>query len=128
MVGSRNAGDLVMETLDGQPNFVTELAQASSTKLNGEPTPYGQGGSSDHVPFAEAGVPDSIFIHDPTEPWYDTPEDTIDKISKEELQDVAEIVGTAVYDQSRFDNMGPNPKKTNKVKADNQFYHEQNIR
>lgn len=128
MVGSKDAGDLIMATLDGQPNLVTELAQASSTRLNGAPTPYSQGGRSDHVPFAEAGIPAALFIHSPTEPWYHTPEDTIDKISKEKLKDVAEIVGTAVYEQARFDNMGPKPKKAKKIKADKQAYHEKNIR
>lgn len=128
MVGSKDAGDLVMLTLDGKPNLVTEVAQASSTRLNGAVTPYGQGGRSDHVPFAEAGIPAALFIHDPTEPWYHTPEDSIDKISKEKLQDVAEIVGAAVYDQAQFDNMGPKSKKGKKVKADAEFYHEQNVR
>ncbi|KAB2331138.1 M28 family peptidase [Cytobacillus depressus] len=128
MVGSRDAGDLVLLTLDGKPNLVTELAQASSTRLNGEPTPYGQGGRSDHVPFAEAGIPAALFIHSPSEPWYHTPEDSIDKISKEKLQDVAEIVGAAVYDLARFDNMGPKPKKGPKVKAEKDEYHEQAVR
>ena len=51
MVGSRDAGDLVMNTADGTPNLVTELAQASSTRLNGSPTPFQAGGRSDHVPL-----------------------------------------------------------------------------
>ncbi|MBM7649891.1 aminopeptidase YwaD [Bacillus ectoiniformans] len=114
MVGSKDAGDLVMMTADGKPNLVTELAQASSKRLNGEPTPYEQGGRSDHVPFAEAGIPAALFIHSPTEPGYHTPEDSIDKISKEKLQDVAEIVGAAVYDQAKFDHMGPKFKKDRK--------------
>ncbi|PMY01027.1 aminopeptidase, partial [Pseudomonas sp. MPR-R5A] len=48
MVGSRDAGDLVLTTLDGQPNLVTDLARAASTRLKGEPTPIAQGGRSDH--------------------------------------------------------------------------------
>ncbi|MDQ0219239.1 M28 family peptidase [Peribacillus cavernae] len=125
MVGSRDAGELVLLTNDGQPNLVTELAQASSTRLNGAPTSFGQGGRSDHVPFAEAGIPAALFIHDPAEPWYHSPEDTIDKISKEKLQDVAEIVGTAVYDRARFD--WPKPKKGKKHKAPH-LYYEQDIK
>lgn len=124
MVGSKDAGDLVMNTIDGQPNLVTELAQASSQRLNGVPTPYAEGGRSDHVPFGEAGIPAALFIHEPTEPWYHTPEDTIDKISKEKLQDVAEIVGTAVYDRARFDHMGPKPKKVKKAKNKELYYNE----
>lgn len=128
MVGSRDAGDLVMATLDGEPNLVTELAQASSKKLNGEPTPVGQGGRSDHVPFAEAGIAAALFIHSPSEPWYHTPEDSLDKISKEKLQDVAEIVGTAIYDRARFDNQNPKSNKGPKTKAKPDLYHEQLVR
>ncbi len=104
MVGSRDAGDLVVNSVDGEPNLVTELTQASSLRLNGEPTRLGRSGSSDHVPFAEAGIPAALFIHSPLEPWYHTSEDTIDKISKEKLKDVAQIVSTAIYDYARFDN------------------------
>jgi aminopeptidase YwaD len=123
MVGSKDAGDLVILTNDGEMNLVTELAQASSTRLNGEPTPYGQGGRSDHVSFAEAGIPAALFIHSPSEPWYHTPDDTIDKISKEKLQDVAEIVGTAVYDQAKIEAKKPdfNHKKGKKVKVPHLF-------
>ncbi|PLT33419.1 M20/M25/M40 family metallo-hydrolase [Bacillus sp. V5-8f] len=125
MVGSKDAGDLVLMTHDGQPNLVTELAQASSTRLNGTPTPYEEGGRSDHVPFGEAGIPAALFIHDPAEPWYHTPEDTIDKISKEKLQDVAEIVGTAMYESARFDNQGPKEKKQKQPKAPHLYYEEE---
>ncbi|KEZ53545.1 M28 family peptidase [Metabacillus indicus] len=128
MVGSRDAGDLVMLTLDGKPNLVTDLAQKSSEKLNGEPTPYGQGGRSDHVPFAEARIPAALFIHSPSEPWYHTPEDSIDKISKEKLQDTAEIVGTAIYDRARMDQIGPKPKKAPKFKAPDELKTEENIK
>lgn len=129
MVGSRDAGDLVMNTIDGQPNLVTELAQASSKRLNGVSTPYAEGGRSDHVPFGEAGIPAALFIHEPVEPWYHTPEDTIDKISKEKLQDVAEIVGTAVYDRARFDNMGPKDKKVKVKKEKNkELYHNKSVK
>ncbi|MGW6663694.1 M28 family peptidase [Peribacillus sp. NPDC055009] len=123
MVGSKDAGDLVILTNDGEMNLVTELAQASSTRLNGEPTPYGQGGRSDHVSFAEAGIPAALFIHSPSEPWYHTPDDTIDKLSKEKLQDVAEIVGTAVYDQAKIEAKKPdlNHKKGKKVKVPHLF-------
>lgn len=127
MVGSRDAGDLVMLTADGEPNLVTELAQKSSLKLNGAATPYGQGGRSDHVPFAEAGIPAALFIHSPSEPWYHTPEDTIDKISKDKLQDTAEIVGSAIYDQAKFDRKLPKPKKGKKHKTPH-LYQEQEVK
>jgi aminopeptidase YwaD len=103
MVGSMDAGKLILQTTDNKPNLVTDLAQAASTKLNGEPTPFNQGDSSDHVPFSKAGIPAALFIHNPAEPWYHKPEDTIDKISKKKLQDVAEIVSLSVWNQIRVD-------------------------
>jgi aminopeptidase YwaD len=103
MVGSKDAGKLILQTIDDKPNLVTELTQAASTQLNGKPTPVNQGDSSDHVPFAKAGIPAALFIHNPAEPWYHKPEDKIDKISKAKLQDVAEIVTLAVMNQTRIE-------------------------
>jgi aminopeptidase YwaD len=100
MVGSRDAGKLIMYTVDGEKNVVTDVGAAAGSRLS-ETVNYGQEGRSDHVPFAEAGIPAALFIHAPVEPWYHSPEDTIDKISKEKLQEVAEIVGGAVYQIAR---------------------------
>lgn len=103
MVGSKDAGELIMQTVDEKPNLVTELAQEASTQLNGKPTPYNQGESSDHASFAKAGIPAALFIHNPAEPWYHTKDDNIDKISKEKLQDVAEIISLSIWNQIRID-------------------------
>lgn len=103
MVGSKDAGKLTLETIDDKPNLVTDLTQAASIKLNGKPTPVNQGDRSDHVPFAKAGIPAALFIHNPAEPWYHKPEDKIDKISKAKLQDVAEIVTLAIMNQTRVE-------------------------
>ncbi|RFU70565.1 aminopeptidase [Peribacillus saganii] len=127
MVGSRDAGDLVINVADGNPNIVSDAAQESSARLNGEATPLELGGSSDHVSFTEVGIPAASFIHRPLEPWYHTPDDTIDKISKEKLQDVAEIVGTAVYDLVRPENQGPKAKKGEEKKLPH-LHHEQEIK
>ncbi len=102
MVGSRDAGELVMFTVDGEKNIVTDLS-ASAGVRTGTPLTYGQEGRSDHVPFYEAGIPAALFIHNPVEPWYHTPDDSLDKISKEKLQETAEIVGAAVYHVARPD-------------------------
>lgn len=103
MVGSKDAGELILQTIDNKPNLVTELAQEASTKLNGKPTPFNKGDRSDHFPFAKAGIPAALFIHNPAEPWYHTSDDNIDKISKKKLQDVAEIVILSVWNQIRVD-------------------------
>lgn len=103
MVGSKDAGELIMQTVDEKPNLVTELAQAASRQLNGKATPYNQGDSSDHASFAKVGIPAALFIHNPAEPWYHTKDDNIDKISKEKLQDVCEIVSLSIWNQIRID-------------------------
>ncbi|MFS0575968.1 M28 family peptidase [Sporosarcina sp. 179-K 3D1 HS] len=102
MVGSRDAGELVMFTVDGEKNTVTDLSAAAGVRT-GTALTYGQEGRSDHVPFHYAGIPAALFIHNPLEPWYHTPEDSLDKISKEKLQETAEIVGAAVYQIARPD-------------------------
>lgn len=105
MVGSGDAGPLIVYTADGEKNIVTDLAAAAGARLSktGEATPYGMEGRSDHVPFTEIGLPAALFIHAPVEPWYHSPEDTLDKISKEKLEEVSTIVGAAVYQVARPD-------------------------
>ncbi|WP_422392308.1 M28 family peptidase [Niallia oryzisoli] len=105
MVGSRDAGPLIMYTNDGKKNIVTDLGAAAGARLSntGEATPYGMEGRSDHVPFAEIGLPAALFIHAPVEPHYHSPADTLDKISLDKLKEVSTIVGAAVYQVLRPD-------------------------
>lgn len=104
MVGSRDAGHLTMFTVDGQKNTVTDLAAAAGSRVStNDIPPFSMLGRSDHVPFYQAGIPAALFIHTPLEPWYHTPDDTIDKISPEKLLDVTKIVGAAVFQGARKD-------------------------
>jgi aminopeptidase YwaD len=105
MVGSKDAGPLIMYTDDGEKNIVTDLGASAGARLSGtgEATPYGWEGRSDHVPFAEIGLPAALFIHAPVEPWYHSPDDTLDKISLDKLKEVSNIVGAAVYQVARPD-------------------------
>ncbi|WP_042351484.1 M28 family peptidase [Bacillus massiliigorillae] len=109
MIGGRDAGEdnpaggLIMYTIDGKKNLVTDLGAAAGARIRSETIPYGQLGRSDHQPFHELGIPAALFIHSPVEPWYHKPTDTLDKISKEKLQQVAEIVGASVYQIARPD-------------------------
>ena len=96
MVGSKDAGDLIMYTVNGEKNRVTDMAANASAFLS-EALPYGKMGRSDHVPFHDIGIPSALFIHAPVEPWYHTEADTLDKISKEKLHEVANIIGTSLY-------------------------------
>ena len=102
MVGSRDAGELVMFTVDGEKNAVTDLSAAAGVRT-GNPLSYGKESRRENVPFYYAGIPSALFIHGPTEPWYHTPNDSLDKISKEKLKETAEIVGAAVYQVARPD-------------------------
>ncbi|CEG28537.1 M28 family peptidase [Bacillus sp. B-jedd] len=110
MIGSKDAGGnnkangLIMYTIDGKKNLVTDLASSAGARTAlKEAVPYGQLGRSDHQPFHELGIPAALFIHSPLEPWYHTPADTIDKIDKNKLQETAEIVGASVYQIARPD-------------------------
>lgn len=109
MIGGREAGKdkpnggLIMYTIDGKKNLVTDLAATAASKLRSEVIPYGQLGRSDHQPFHDLGIPSALFIHSPVEPSYHKPTDTLDKISKDKLKQVAEIVGTSVYQITRLD-------------------------
>ncbi|WP_066249894.1 M28 family peptidase [Neobacillus drentensis] len=109
MIGGRDAGadnpagGLIMYTIDGKKNLVTDLGAAAGLRTMDVAIPYGQLGRSDHQPFHELGIPSALFIHSPVEPWYHQPTDTLDKISKEKLQQAAEIVGSSVYQIARPD-------------------------
>ena len=50
------AKNLYAMTPDGSTNFVTDALQAGK-QLNNDLVLQGKFGSSDHVPFAEAGIP-----------------------------------------------------------------------
>lgn len=97
MVGSADAGELSIQTIDGADNTVTKAASRANKVLNGKSIETDFGDRSDHTPFHNAGIDAALFIYDPVEEWYHTPEDTIEKISKERLLNVAEIVGTSVF-------------------------------
>ncbi|WP_374702509.1 M28 family peptidase [Bacillus sp. M6-12] len=90
--------------IDGKKNLVTDLVAALGARTAADTViPYGQLGRSDHQPFHELGIPAALFIHSPLEKWYHSPNDTIDKIDKNKLQEAAEIVGASVYQIARPD-------------------------
>ncbi|MGE7780421.1 M28 family peptidase [Peribacillus sp. NPDC097264] len=107
MIGGRDAGadnpagGLIMYTIDGKKNLVTDLGSSAGARTMDVAIPFGQLGRSDHQPFHELGIPSALFIHSPVEPWYHQPTDTLDKISKEKLQQATEIIGASVYQIAR---------------------------
>jgi len=98
MVGSADAGELSIQTIDGSDNAVTKVASKANETLNGDPIETDFGDRSDHTPFHNAGIDAALFIYNPVEEWYHTPEDTIEKLSKDRLVNVAKIVGTSVFE------------------------------
>jgi aminopeptidase YwaD len=105
MVGTswEKATAIYMNTLDGQPNLVSETALATAARIGtaSELVLY-QRGSSDHVSFHDAGIPAVNFIRrEPgtasLEPYYHTPLDTIEHISAERLKEAGDLVGASVY-------------------------------
>lgn len=102
MVGSKNAGDMIMFTVDGQRNVVTDTGASASVRVS-KPLTYGQVGRSDHQPFHDAGIPAAAYSYAPLEPQYHQPTDTIEHISKERMENMARIVSAAVYQIARKD-------------------------
>ena len=86
MVGSADAGPLTMFTVDGFTNTVTETAK----KVRDIPLDFTN--RSDHAPFHDAGIDAALFSYFPSEEWYHSPQDTIDQISKDRLDEMASLV------------------------------------
>ncbi|GAB3801917.1 M28 family peptidase [Virgibacillus kimchii] len=97
------ATTLYVNVVDGAPNTVWQYAEAAQEKVDLDVLFLFQRGASDHVPFYNEGIDAANFIwREPgthsLEPWYHTPEDTIDKVSPEKIQMVGDIVQTAITD------------------------------
>lgn len=105
MVGTswENATAIYMNTVDGKANLVSQTAAETAARIAtpSELVLY-QRGSSDHVSFHEAGIAAVNFIRrEPgtanLEPYYHTPQDTIEHVSKERLKEAGDLVGASVY-------------------------------
>ncbi|MCO4852613.1 M28 family metallopeptidase [Bacillus vallismortis] len=117
-----NASELYVNTLDGQSNEIWESSRAAAENIGFDSLSLTQGGSSDHVPFHEAGIDSANFIWgDPeteeVEPWYHTPEDSIEHISKERLQQAGDLVTNAVYQAVKKEKKSKTNKKQMQAKA-----------
>ncbi len=90
---------LFVNTLDGD-NLVARSARASREGLGLPPemmrAPF-QRGASDHVAFADVGIPAANFIwREPEtialEPWYHHPHDTFENVSRERIETAMHVV------------------------------------
>ena len=108
------ARNLYAMTVDGSTNIVTDSTVAAGARLGNSDILPGKFGSSDHVPFHNAGIPSALFIWMGIDSWdplvyhiekvYHTPQDTIeDNISTERMQSALEIIGAGLFDVVRKD-------------------------
>ncbi len=102
------AKNLYAMTPNGSPNLVTDAALQAGKQLNNDLVLQGKFGSSDHVPFAEVGIPAALFIWMGVDSWnpliyhiekvYHTPQDNVlENISPERMKMALEVIGTGVY-------------------------------
>jgi len=100
-----------METVDGNPNIVTEAMMDAAYRLGYDELRQSQFSSSDHVPFHQAGIPAALFIwlggegtpsNYTIERFYHTPQDTLEEnICTYRLKLSMEVMGAAVFDVVR---------------------------
>jgi len=98
MVGSTGAGPLTMFTVNGMPNHATKIGNDTNEKLFGESLSIQLADRSDHLYFHHAGIDAVLFSYYPLEESYHSPEDTIDKISKERLEETAKIITLSILE------------------------------
>jgi aminopeptidase YwaD len=102
------AKNLYAMTVDGLENTVTKSVIASGVRLGNSDILPGKFGSSDHVPFHNAGIPAALFIWMGIDSWdplvyhiekvYHTPQDTIeDNISEDRMQSALDIIGSGLF-------------------------------
>ncbi len=117
------AKNLYAMTLDGSTNLVTNAALQASKELNNDLVLQGKFGSSDHVPFAEVGIPSALFIWMGVDSWdpliyhiekvYHTPQDNVlENISPERMKMALEVIGTGVYNSIQNTNVQTEQKAT----------------
>ena len=105
MVGTNwePASQLYVNTVDGKSNLVWTSVDAAAKELNLPDNLLNlyQFSRSDHVPFHNVGIDAALFIWmEPgtarLEPYYHTPQDTIENVSPERIQIVGDILQSAV--------------------------------
>lgn len=98
-------------------SFVADLAEVYLQKFGFE---YARStsSSSDHANFEAVGIP-SVFLNYGPDPYYHTDEDTLNKIEKDKLYNMATLVTAMAYDMAKT----PMPKAYNGLKAKVNKYH-----
>ena len=107
-----SAKNLYAMTPNGSTNIITDSTMEAGARLGNSDILPGTFGSSDHVPFHNAGIPAALFIWMGVDSWdplvyhiekvYHTPQDTIeDNISPERMKSALDIIGSGLFDVVR---------------------------
>ncbi|MDR6226207.1 M20/M25/M40 family metallo-hydrolase [Desmospora profundinema] len=103
----------ILTASEDDESFVADLAE-DYVQTYGYNYERGASTRSDHRPFAQAGIP-VAFLHYSPDPYYHSPEDSLDKISKRNLHNTGTLVTLLTHNLAN-DNKLSKPKKTNKLK------------
>ncbi|WP_203248012.1 M20/M25/M40 family metallo-hydrolase [Sporosarcina beigongshangi] len=98
MVGSADAGPLKLFTVDGMPNTATKIASKANEDLFGETLSLASSAQSDHSAFHNAAIDAVMFTHFPLEKAYHSPDDTIDKLSEQRLENITRILAMSILE------------------------------
>lgn len=112
----------VMTAEENAQSFVADRAE-KYIQAFGHPYYRTTSDRSDHVPFEAAGIP-VAFLHYSPDPNYHTDEDTVDKLSKENLHNMGVLVATLTYNIANDKNL---PKRdaafsTESLKGEKRFH------
>lgn len=75
---------------------LTDFAGAKATAMGLEWEPFTAEENSDHTYFEQVGVPVAYIAHE-LDPWYHTPEDTLDKLDPVLLEENGELATAVVH-------------------------------
>lgn len=101
----------VMTVEETAESFVADLAEVYLDKF-GYPHDRSTSSSSDHEGFELSGIP-SVFLDYHEDPYYHTDEDSLDKLDKDNLYKIGNLVASMTYDMAKT----PMPKSFNGLKA-----------
>lgn len=103
----------VLTATEEDESFVADLAE-DYIQTYGYQYERGASTRSDHLPFAEAGIP-VAFLHYSPDPNYHTPEDSLDKISKKNLHRTGTLTTLLTHNIANNNKLSK-PKKTKELK------------
>ncbi|SEM93260.1 DUF4910 domain-containing protein [Lihuaxuella thermophila] len=108
----------IMTAADGDQSYLVDAAEQKAEEM-GIAHARSWSNRSDHVPFANAGIP-VAFLHYAEDPNYHTDQDTLDKIQKEDLYNAGTLAAGLLADLA--DEPKPRMKQGKKVSGMDEFH------